>query len=129
MSAWICSHSAERVAPPPAVISVAPHPASRIRSITARVPKPIPSSTARNRCAAVWCSDRPTMAPRESGSVYGVRLPWKWSSASSPSAPGSSRAACSFNPARSTASPVRRRSQAMMEPVEVWPPSRMVRPG
>ena len=69
VSAWICSQSGERVAPPPTVTSAAAAPASAIRSRMARVPKPIPSSIARNICAAVWCSESPVMAPRDSGSV------------------------------------------------------------
>ncbi len=128
VSAWICSHSGERVAPPPAVISVIGKPAWPMRSRMARVPKPMPSITARNTCAGVCARVRPVMAPRDSGSVCGVRLPWKWSCTSTPSAPGGSAAASAFRASRSSR-PVKRRSQATMEPVEVWPPSITMRPG
>ena len=49
------------------------------------------------RSSSVCLSVRPVIAPRDAASVWGVRLPWKWSSTTSPSAPASSPAAASFS--------------------------------
>ena len=56
-------------------------------------------------------------------------MPWKWSSTSKPSQPGSIFAACSFKESKLVASAKWRLNQAMTEPVEVWPPSMMGLPG
>mmetsp|Transcript_6023 Transcript_6023/g.14593 ORF Transcript_6023/g.14593 Transcript_6023/m.14593 type:complete len:247 (+) Transcript_6023:650-1390(+) len=92
-SAWICSHRGERVTPPAMVIEDGEKPAARCASRTSSVPKHTASMRARKMCARVCFSVRPTSAPRESGSVCGVRLPWKWSSATRPSHPGGSASA------------------------------------
>ena len=92
-SALIWSQSAERAPPPTTRTSSPPISSAAKRSTMSRSANAQPSSTERERCAAVWLSARPANEPRMRSFQRGAVEPDRAGRNSAPSLPGGASSA------------------------------------